>query len=211
MKKAFLFLVMVLITLSSLAQENNVIRFMGIPVDGKKSDMISALCQKGFEYDKTSDRLIGEFNGLPSFIIVSTNHNKVDRIIVGYGSSCDEPTIKNTYNELLQQFQSNGKYYDLENKYLSRDEDISYGITVEKKQYDAAFLYRTPELEKALSEMNSVSVEDADWMVQLKSKTSKVFQVATGMVWFKIVEDYGRYSLAIYYENLINRPHGEDL
>jgi len=211
MKRILLALMALLMALSSFAQDGETLRFMGIPVDGKKTDMIAALQQKGFEYDKDNQLLTGEFNGNDCFIIISTNHNKVDRIIVGYNQSCDEATIKIAYNNLLEQFQSNGKYYDLENKYLSPNEDISYGINIQNKQYDAAFLYRTPKLEKALAEMNAVSADDIDWMNQVKSKTSKVFQVATGMVWFKIVDTYGRYSLAIYYENLVNRPHGEDL
>ena len=35
--------------------------------------------------------------------------------------------------------------------------------------------------------------------------------LADGEVWFMIHEEYGRYNLGLYYDNLHNRPHGEDL
>jgi len=35
--------------------------------------------------------------------------------------------------------------------------------------------------------------------------------LADGDVWFMIHENYGRYNIGLYYDNLHNRPHGEDL
>ena len=35
--------------------------------------------------------------------------------------------------------------------------------------------------------------------------------LADGDVWFMIHEQYGRYNIGLYYDNLHNRPHGEDL
>lgn len=35
--------------------------------------------------------------------------------------------------------------------------------------------------------------------------------LADGEVWFMIHEQYGRYNIGLYYDNLHNRPHGEDL
>ncbi len=39
----------------------------------------------------------------------------------------------------------------------------------------------------------------------------KLRSLADGEVWFMIHEQYGRYNLGLYYDNLRNRPHGEDL
>ena len=36
-------------------------------------------------------------------------------------------------------------------------------------------------------------------------------QLADGCVWFMIHEHSGRYQIGLYYDNLHNRPHGEDL
>lgn len=32
-----------------------------------------------------------------------------------------------------------------------------------------------------------------------------------GTVWYMIVDQYGRYRIAIFYENLNNMPNGDDL
>ena len=36
-------------------------------------------------------------------------------------------------------------------------------------------------------------------------------QMSNGSVWFKIFEYYGKYYIGLYYDNLINKPNGEDL
>ena len=35
--------------------------------------------------------------------------------------------------------------------------------------------------------------------------------LADGEVWFMIHENYGRYNIGLYYDNLHNQAHGEDL
>lgn len=35
--------------------------------------------------------------------------------------------------------------------------------------------------------------------------------LADGEVWFMIHERYGRYQIGLYYDNLYNQAHGEDL
>ena len=35
--------------------------------------------------------------------------------------------------------------------------------------------------------------------------------LADGSVWFMIHEHYGRYQIGLYYDNLHNQAHGEDL
>lgn len=163
------------------AQTNsNVLKFMGIPVDGSKTQVIQKLEEKGFKYDSISDCLTGQFNGKESNIFISTNKNKVDRIYVCDANAANEANIRIAYNNLLNQFNNNSKYVTIEeNKPLSEDENISYEMTMHNKRYEAVFY--------------------------LKENTTQ------GMVWFMIVEFYGKYYIAIFYENLNNRPNGEDL
>ena len=67
MKRIVLSLMLVFAALSAVAQvDGAAIKFLGIPVDGKKSDMISALKAKGFVYDATTGVLSGKFNGIIS-------------------------------------------------------------------------------------------------------------------------------------------------
>ena len=181
MKKILSVLMLLLLSISIYAQQD-VTKFLGIPVDGSKAAMIQKLKEKGFTYNTTTDFLEGEFNGENVYILIQTNKNKVWRIIVYEKTRRDERQIKIQYNKLFQQFEDNSKYTISETSHkLSDNENISYEISVNKKQYAAAF-YQLP-------------YEGAQ----------------NRMVWFKIVKYYSEYNIAIYYENKRNASHGEDL
>ena len=53
------------------------VQFMGIPVDGTKSEMISKLRGKGFSYNRNTDELSGRFNGRNVILKVVENNGKV--------------------------------------------------------------------------------------------------------------------------------------
>ena len=181
MKKILSVLLLLLLSISIYAQQD-VTKFLGIPVDGSKAAMIQKLKEKGFTYNTTTDFLEGVFNGEEVYIHIQTNKNKVWRIAVGDKTGRDEGQIKIRYNKLFQQFEDNSKYTVSETSHkLSDSENISYEISVNNKQYAAVF-YQLP-------------YEGAQ----------------NRIVWFTITKDYGEYNIAIYYENDRNASHGEDL
>ena len=95
MKRFLITFLFVLMTITAIAQESNTIKFLGIPVDGAKKEMISKLQAKGYEYDTSSDCLFGEFNGINVSINVQTVNNRVWRIgIVDANVNNDEQNIK---------------------------------------------------------------------------------------------------------------------
>ena len=180
MKRFLATFLFVLITMATIAQDNNTIKFLGIPVDGTKKEMISKLQAKGYEYDAYSDDLFGEFNGANVIISVQTVNNKVWRIcIVDANVNDDEANIKIRYNNLFKQLSNNGKYKVLGGSTLGEEEDISYEMSVHKKRYDAVFYPK------------DISIN--------------------GLVWYTIVEKYGKYGIVMFYENLNNEANGEDL
>ena len=143
MKRFLVTFLFVLATIVSIAQDNNTIKFLGIPIDGTKKEMISKLQAKGYEYDAFSDGLFGEFNGTDVIIFIHTVNNRVWRIcIVDANVNDDEANIKIRYNNLFKQLSSNGKYKILDGRTLGEEEDISYEMTVHKKRYDAAFTFK---------------------------------------------------------------------
>ncbi|MBF1583419.1 MAG: hypothetical protein HXO38_10715 [Prevotella sp.] len=181
MKKILSVLMLLLLSISIYAQQD-VTKFLGIPVDGSKAAMIQKLKEKGFTYNTTTDFLEGVFNGEKVYIHIQTNKNKVWRIVVWNKTGRDEGQIKIRYNKLFQQFEDNSKYTISETSHkLSDSEDISYEISVNNKQYAAVF-YQLP-------------YEGAQ----------------NRIVWFTIAKEYGEYYIAIYYENDRNASHGEDL
>ncbi len=166
--------------------QNDVTKFLGIPVDGSKQEMIQKLKAKGYKYDAVNDRLEGEFNGKDVFITVQTNNNKVWRIVLEDVSPTNETKIKIRFNELCRQFYKNKRYAKeyLRDYLIPDDEDISYEILVHKKRYQASFF-------------------------QLSEKADD--DLSNRCVWFMIAEAYGEYKIFMFYENRYNRANGEDL
>lgn len=143
MKRFLITFLFVLMTITVIAQDSNTIKFLGIPVDGTKKEMISKLQAKGYEYDASLDVLFGEFNGTDVFIVVQTVNNKVWRInIVDANITDNEANIKIRYNELFKQLSNNGKYEVYDGSTLGEKEDIFYEMTVNKKRYDATFTFK---------------------------------------------------------------------
>lgn len=229
-KKILTTLTLTLATIVAVAQTPAQFKFLGIPVDGKKSPFIIQLIQKGFKYDVKEDMLTGKFNGMESNIMVSENNGKVDRVYVIDENGCDEAQIRIRYNTLLQQFKSNEKYLELdENQPLPDDEDISYEMTVHSKTYEATFYFNpiygwtdedNMKMAANLRAELDAQIESGEYKDPTEEKTTQILQAMAahkllgmldGQVWFRIVKRYGDYYIAMYYDNLKNRPNGEDL
>ena len=101
-KKNSLLFILLMYSLTMLAQKD-ITKFMGIPVDGFKKDMIQKLKAKGFEYDNEIDLLTGEFNGEKVNIFIATQSNKVWRIVVADAIERNEHDIKIRFNNLYAQ------------------------------------------------------------------------------------------------------------
>ena len=242
MKKLLSFVIGILIMCSTVfGQSESTLKFLGIPVDGSKSEMVKALKAKGFEYDSESDFLIGDFNGKKSEIGIVENHGKVYRVVVFDADTYDAGEIRIRFNNLIHQFENNDKYfYIVPNDIIPEDEDIHYEILVHDKEYSATFyynpLYGNDELRDRL--INEAVEESKLFLEEKKDEKTidgitygefysdkdnydqlisaqvslKVHQMSkNSSVWFKIFEHYGKYYIGLYYDNLLNAPNGEDL
>lgn len=228
--KRLLFIVLAMIaTITSFAQQKDVTSFLGIPVDGTVLSMKQKLASKGFVPKKvgTNEFLEGEFNGTDVHVYIATNNNKVYRIMLCDANTQNETNIKIRFNKLVSQFVNNKRYISLDKYTLSDEEDISYEMTVNKKNYDAVF-YQVPNKmeidtlalqEKVRNELLSkYTVEE---LIKPSEETTKEIQntaIKIGMemmfmkpVWFRICESYGEYYITMFYDNEYNRSHGEDL
>lgn len=228
MKKLLFSLLATLLTLSLYAQ-NDVTTFLGIPVDGFKSEMRQKLIDKGFTPKKVGNNeyLEGEFNGTDVHIYIATNNNKVYRIMVCDANTQDEANIKIRFNKLVNQFENNKRYTALDQYTISDTEDISYEMLVHKKNFDALF-YQNPDMEKvdtlALQYKIREQLLEKYKPEQLENPTEEMNQevqaiaMRIGMdmifkkpVWFRICESYGEYYITMYYDNEYNHANGEDL
>lgn len=254
--RKLVFALLMLLTLSLEAQENSVTKFMGIPVDGTKEEMISKLKQKGFTYNTRQDCLEGEFNGRDVIVIVGTNKGKVYRVYVCDKKFDSEAQIRIRFNNLVSQFEFNSNYYDSDSsQYINENERISYQMSVNKKYYEACFYqksdndinipiellhnldslkfddmheqihsvvvelcrlvgnnyYETQYL-PAIKDLSELEVFEYDkFMVITTALIAETMQKIFRKVWFRIYEDYGKYYIGIYYDNVYNAPNGQDL
>ena len=141
MKKTLTLAVVLMTSIALSAQEKkDVTKFLGIPVDGYKSEMISKLKAKGFTSTSRDKNILeGEFNGKDVELHVVTNNNKVYRIYLEDKNHVSESDIRIRFNNLLNQFENNSKYIGYSNKPIPEDEDLSYEISVKNKRYEALF------------------------------------------------------------------------
>ena len=140
MKKLLIVLLVSVYSVMSFAQEKDVTKFLGIPVDGTKSEMIAKLEAKGFVSSYFKESLNGEFNGYDVYVSVITNNRKVWRIGLADKKRIGETGIRIRFNNLCRQFMNNDKYYALsDDQTIPDDEDISYNMTVKNKRYEAYF------------------------------------------------------------------------
>lgn len=196
MRKFLTLLAMIAISASVFAQKE-VTKFMGIPVDGSPTEMIKKLKAKGFTTDEDvmlgvelglidwdeSEVLIGRFNGERVRVYIAVEKNKVRRICLSDKDRRDETQIKRRFNTLVRQFENNDKYVYFYEQTIADDEDISYQMTVNKKQYQAVFFQK-----------------GEDGTVDEKR-----------IVWFTISQYPDGYKIAMFYENKYNQADGSDL
>jgi hypothetical protein len=226
---------MAFFTVITYAQKD-VTTFLGIPIDGYKSEMTQKLISKGFVPKKLGDNefLDGEFNGEDVHIYIGTNNNKVYRIMLCDANTRSEADIKIRFNKLVSQFKNNKRYLSLGDYTLSEFEDISYEMRINKKNYDAYFLqipdmdmlqldtlaigeqfrneflkkYTPEQLEKPSEEMT----QDLKSIAQSIATRVSADIMLKKPVWFRICKSFDdEYYIAMFYDNEYNKPNGEDL
>ena len=221
MKKLMSIVVLLAVSVALQAQKS-VTEFLGIPVDGTKSEMIRKLKAKGFEstsYDK--DVLEGEFNGRGVYVFVMTNNNEVYRIALSDKDNIDEANIKIRFNNLCSQFEDNPKYLKVDDQTIPEGEDISYEMSVNSKIYEATF-YQVDTTEFVNNSAELVSKKySAEQLANPSEEVKKDIETinysvfyelcSNKVVWFRILENYGRYYIAMFYDNGYNKADGSDL
>lgn len=225
MKKILSILMIFAVAICAKAQKD-VTKFLGIPVDGTKYEMIQKLKAKGFRMRPKDNVLTGVFNGMDVNVDIVTNGDKVCRIVVWDTTPVDERSIQIRFNNLCRQFDKNPKYVSLNNEMIPDDEDISYQIAIKSKRYEAVFYqqpmeltdttlirermmslflekYTPKEIENPTDEIKeNIEKITLDYLLDLYSKKP---------VWFMISETFGKYFITMFYDNEYNRANGEDL
>ncbi|WP_291255970.1 hypothetical protein [Fusobacterium sp.] len=193
----------------TVKENNEITKFLGIPVDGTKEEMITKLMKKGFK--KINGSLIGEFNGREVEVLIDTNKNKVYRIVVVNKIPFSESQIKGQYNILLNQFSKNKKYISLGSEPISERENISYEMIVNNKTYPAFFIQKISQEQVFRIIENTKNIQGIE-----EKDTERILEMILEImennnVWFMIHKYGNEYYIALYYDNMYNKSTGEDL
>ncbi|MDE6049020.1 MAG: hypothetical protein K2G09_04935 [Paramuribaculum sp.] len=222
----FLYFFFSLLSCLNILAQNDITKFMGIPVDGTEKEMIKNLKAKGFKYSRVDSKplLKGRFNGVDVDIFISTEKGKVARIIICDQVRFNEGDIKLRFNELCKQFENNENYVALDKFVIPEEEDISYEILVNSKRFEAVY-YQLPEKD-VFKDISSNIIDDITYNIQSKYSTPSeemekeiedtyCYRIAEmirhKVVWFMISESYDKYYITMFYDNELNRAHGEEL
>ena len=214
---------------TSLYAQNDVTKFLGIPVDGTKEEMIQKLKAKGFRSNSYNREVLeGEFNGQNVNVHIATNNNKVYRIMVCDANTLGERDIIIRFNNLYQQFKNNEKYVSFNDYVIPNDEDIQYEMLAHKKRYQAIF-YQKPDMTDTLAiqkkiepiisskfsqeELDDMTTEQLQELMQYDPAWIKfaIDWIMKKTVWFMISDFHNEYYITMYYDNEYNRAQGEDL
>ena len=226
-KKGMWFYLFLILPVALYAQKD-VTQFLGIPVDGSKSEMIEKLKDKGYTISPyKKDGLVGEFNGTDVQIYIATNNNKVRRIAVMDANPMSESNIKIRFNNLLHQFRNNTRYLPTPDstivKYtIPQDEDISFQLLVNKKSYQATFFQQTAVYDSLTLKINTLKKKQTsndgytDQLTKLLytnqlNQINELYNCFNKKVWVSIYKLIGGYGIAIYYDNVYNESNGEGL
>ncbi|WP_296684475.1 hypothetical protein [Flavobacterium sp.] len=223
LKTIILFFFFLILPLASYSQKD-VTQFLDIPVDGYKPEMLQKIKSKGFTANRNKEDILnGEFNGTDVNIVIATNNNKVWRVAVLDANSTDETNIKIRFNNLIKQFVNNERYSKEADstiaKYtIPKDENISYEITVNKKRYEAVFYQKSLKYD-SLAKENEILVAKEKLTDKEKERVGELIlemfresmNSLNKQVWFMISENYGKYSIVIYYDNEFNKANGNGL
>jgi hypothetical protein len=137
----------------------------------------------------------------------------------------NETDIKIEFNNLCQKFKDNKKYISLSDDEISESEKISYEMNVHNKRYQAVF-YQLPEkadsntiqneIETVLREnfsqeqISNPTDEQKEKIIE-KCLTYLRDKYSQKTVWFMINEQFGEYSIVIFYDNELNKASGDEL
>ena len=228
MKRMYFFLAAAMMVIGMMAQ-NHSTKFLGIPIDGAKQEMIRNIQSKGFIYNRQLDCFTGVFNGEKVVVALRTYNEKVCQVSVINLQTYSEKQVKDKFNNLMKQFNNHPNYISatLDQTYIDKKERLSKEITKNGKKYAAYYLQITHDLDttiwmkdmdritqgvvEQLADRDSISEHEKDLVGQYIEQKAMIQQYLNNIVWFRIIENNGKYSIALYYDNLYNQPSGSDL
>ena len=190
MKRIILLVTMVVFSLAVYSQRDAT-KFLGIPMDITKGEMIQKLEAFGFSYRANSDYLRGWFNDEQVDVYIRSQNNRITEIRVVELKLRTQSDVLSRFDQLVSQFEKNDNY---------------------------AFQWRKQNNVIIHSSGYSFNYKDKKATFYQKDKTIKSLPDANKKVWIEIgkrndisILPKPSYYIIFNYENLYNISYGYDL
>lgn len=134
--KRLLATLLMFLALTSYAQD--VIDFMGIPIDGSVSEMVAKLQEKGFRKTDKPGTLEGLNDDIPVQLDIHVSKDKVYEIDIRYDVEDNKAQIVQCINNLVSKFKDNPKYKEVQSEMITEDNLTESKL---KKEYLGYFAY----------------------------------------------------------------------
>lgn len=136
--KRLLIMLLMFLTLTSYAQD--VIDFMGIPIDGSVSEMMAKLKEKGFRKTDKSGTLEGLIDDTPVQLDIHVSKDKIYEICIRFDVEDDKAQIVQCVNNLVGKFKDNPKYKEVQSDMITEDDLAESKLKKEYLGYYAYFM-----------------------------------------------------------------------
>ena len=209
----------ILSTTPFLNRQKEITKFLGIPVDGTRSEMIKKLKKKGFSATPTFGDFVleGKFKGYDVNLYVLDLEDKVSSIIIRGKNPVSEADIKKRFNNLCRKLENSSRYFSIFDFKIPRREKISYEMSENKKRYIAKFYQsiRKIDIEKVKEETISIisKTNKAKEEFEVIEKMCMGFMIEYALnllskkrVTIKITELDNGYAIAMSFDNQYNLP-----
>lgn len=204
----------------TLVAQQNVMTFLGIPIQGCRYRMTENLKEKGFSVPEGRNRediLRGEVLGNSVYLMIGTRDGEVCSIKLSGVRGCGKDDAKALFNRLCGYFETSENYLSIsKNQTIPENEDISVGMSKKGKLYKAHFVQVSEADSVELAAQVEVLLEEK-FGKDLKSTEEDVVEainqyrhdcylrlLSRKAVWFYITEFFNQYYINLFFENFDN-------
>lgn len=131
--------------------------------------------------------------------LVISEEEMMNRFLTALSSTLSEEKITNIRTQLADYY--NFSEEERESMLPIIEKELTEGLKLMEENADILNEHHPELLQEYFESMLGV----------MKASQSVLDSLSTGQVWFMIHENFGRFNIGLYYDNLANRPNGEDL
>ena len=163
--------------------------------------------------------LLSQFEKSGKYLSSGTNEALTDKDDISYEITVNNKRYQASFSyydpnrdsvSFLEELLDNVSKYFTEEEMAKMKETARKALAVPESEREAVLSKMQAEIQEQGLTRNE-KFDEAKSLQFLADYLDGMRSIADGEVWFMIHERYGKFQIGLYYDNLHNRPHGEDL